>query len=255
MTDENKVPEGRVMKRGDSFVTINTVDVGVSLFTLGFPFYDPVNPYLQQSIGGERSVRFLFEKKSKFEVGKISHILNAWSEAHNYNPPMEAISVCKRTIWERRNTLSESRDVAFNGLQGSPKEDEVIVDDLRLAAVCYALGFRKPKHYLVPNDKGCSYIVGTRVPNWLTEACPQCVTFDDIKIINQEGLDYVSKEGNEIDPIAIAIASFINIAAWVKHLSSTKPYNKFVFPNGQKLLVKEDSPRWHELTSQGYAPE
>lgn len=244
----------RLPKQGDSFVTVGIVDLAVSLFTLGFPFYDPANPYLQQRIKGERSVRFLFERKSNIEgAPTIKSAIQEWNEAEQYAPlGLSHISICKRAMWARRTLLRDAKNVAFGDLQGIANDGFTVVDNLRLAAVAYALGFEQPEKYLVDKNGSASFIVGTEVPEWLKHCCP---TWDALVEMNEQEIGFISAEGNELHPVAVALAAFINIAAWVKHLSSSKPYNRFYFGNNQTLLVQEDSPRWHELIKQGYSPE
>ena len=253
MENEQTESEGRIPKNGDAFVAVSQVDCGVSLFTLGFPFYDPKHPYLQQVIKGDRSVRFLFEKKSKIEgVLTLAKTLRGWNTAEEYTPPLTPLSVCKRTIWGRRNMLRDAKGAAYNNLQGLASAGEVVTDNLRLACVAYALGFHKPEKYLVATPAGASFIVGTKAPEWLE---PQVKDLAQLNEMDCAGMSFIAAEGNELHPAAVGFAAFINIAAWIKHLSSELPYHRFNFGNNKTLLVQEGSPKFKELIDSGYSPE
>ena len=95
-------------------------------------------------------------------------------------------------------------------------------------------------------------LVGTEVPEWLK---PLCSTFQDFEAILAEGLPYIEREGNEINPIAVAMATFMNIVAWLEHLRSDKPFMLFETPTGKSYWVKEGTDKWKELLELGYSPE
>jgi hypothetical protein len=253
MENEQQQPEVRIPQNGDSFVSVGIVDLAVSMFTLSVPFYDPAHPYLHQKVGDNRSVRFVFEKKSKLDgVPPVNKLVRQWGTAELYDTPLSPLSVCKRTIWNRRNMLRDAKEASFSGLQGLAKDGEVVVESLRLACIAYALGFGKPEKYLVPHQAGAAFIVNTTVPEWLK---PHCGSWDELVRMDAAEMTFISAEGNDLHPVAVAMAAFINVAAWIKHLSTQKPYRRFKAGANKVLLVQEGSSKWDELIANGHSPE
>lgn len=252
MSGQEDSNQSREIKRGDSFISIHIVDLAVALFTLSYPFYDPKRPYMQQVVNNDRSVRFLFLKDSKIEgLPSLGKLIRQWDTAEEYSKPLSPLSICKRTIWFRRTMLRQAASVSFE-VQGLAKENEVVVDSLKLACVAYALGFSQPENNLVHKGNGASFIVGTTVPEWLL---PYCSSWDELVDAEKNAVDFIARDTHELHPVAIALAAFINIAAWVKHLSSEKPYRRFAAGANKTLLVQEGSPKWVELLANGYVPE
>ena len=148
--------------------------------------------------------------------------------------------------------LRHAKESAFSDLQGIANSDEIVVNSLRLACVAYALGFSQPEKYLVPHKAGASFIVGTKVPEWLS---PYCESWSDLARMDAEDIAFISRDENELNPVAVAMAAFINVAAWIKHLSTQKPYRRFKAGANKVLLVQEGSSKWNELIENGHSPE
>jgi hypothetical protein len=242
----------REIKKGDSFLPVHSVDLAVSLWTMDIPFYDPDNPYSYRQVGANRSILFFFELKSPAGLSALEQV-KLWANADRASSLPEPISVCKRTIWERRWILKEIHKPQLCELKHDSNVEEV--SEVKLAAIAYALGFAKPNPAVVhsPGKNDVVLLVGREAPKWL-----QALGFsslDDIKKVLTDEISFVKAPGNDLHPVALAIATYINIVAFLDHFrNEAKPYMQFTLTNGRQLWVKEGSSRYNELLEAGYFP-
>lgn len=243
--------ESREMKKGDWFVMVRLVDLAVTLFTLGVKFYDPHRPYSYQMFAGKRHIRFMFLMESSIKgVEPTTSLMKAWPHAEDEVGPLSLVSICKRTIWERRWLLRSLNGHEFSSLQ-ELANGFAVVPSVKVAAIAYALGFEKPKQPIAVSQGNRVMVVGTEVPEWLKPSCP---SFDHLVTCVEQGLAYIEQDGNDIDPIAVAGAAFLNVISWLEHLRSDKPYLQFNTATGKSYWVKEGSDKWKELLELGYSP-
>jgi hypothetical protein len=95
-------------------------------------------------------------------------------------------------------------------------------------------------------------IVGTEAPDWLK---PQCENLSSLIAMISGGISYIDAPGNELDPIAVSMAAFMNIVAWLEHLKADKPHLLFNTASGKSYWVKEGGDKWKDLIELGYSPE
>lgn len=240
----------RNILKGDRFVAVGLVDLAVSLFTLGVPFFDAARPYLYQKLGNRRIIKFYFEEKSNAFAGDTVPLIKEWPSAEVYCEPLTYMSICKRVIWERRWLLTEIGKGHLANLQMFASGLQVI-ENVKEASVAYALGFRKPDQPIVNDNGKPVFLVGTNIPPWLK---PYCSCWNDIADMLEAGISFIEKPENEAHPVAIASAVFINITAWLDHLRTDKPYMQFTTATGKSYWVREGSDKWSELVGLGYSP-
>jgi hypothetical protein len=239
------------MKEGDRIISVNLVDLAITLFTLGVTFYDPDTPYIYQKFGERRVVKFHFDTESSIAgVGHTTDLMLGWRDAEFYCEPLGLVPICKRVIWERRTLLKEVNNPHLSVLHDLAKGCER-VDDLKLAAIAYALGYRKPEAHVIAAGDTKAFLVGSTSPPWLREITPD---LSGLATIIESGVEFIERPGNELHPIAVAHATFINAVAWLDHLKTDKPYLQFQTTSGKSYWVKEGSDRWRELLELGYAP-
>jgi len=244
------------LQKGDEFAVVRSVDLAVTLFTLGVPFYDPAVPYIYQVLGGKRQVRFVVEMRSSIAgVEPTGKLMAQWTNAEligDPSEPMSLVQVCKRVIWERRYCLSEVNHHEFKDLQ-TIANGCYLTTDIKHAIIAYALGYQRPKMWFGLNADGDrAYVVGPQ-PQWLyVDGLKR--GFTDLLAILGEDLAFVERKGNETNPIATALAIYINISAWLEHLRTDKPFLLFNTASGKSYWVKEGSSRWSELLQMGYSP-
>lgn len=224
------------------------------MFTLGFGFYDPKVPYIYQSINGKPSIRFLFNTRSGIAgMPTADEVLALWKTAEHLpapGQPMSVVGACKRTIWERRFALSHIASDQEK-LPAEFPDGYYLTDDLRVAILSYAFGYVRPRPWINWQGKGMPtiYAVGGLLTGWNSGKSPS-----DIERAWRRDCEYIEQEGNETDILAVSLAAYINIAAWLDHLRTARPYVQFLTPSGKSYWVREGTEKWRELVDAGYSP-
>lgn len=241
------------MKQGDTIVAVNLVDLAITLFTLGVTFYDPRHPYIYQSYSGKRSIKFHFNTSSAIHgVPETTDLMKSWRGAEDYPACLSPVSICKRVVWIRRNLLKDllHRDVSNCT---TVQTGCTVVTDMKLATIAYALGFEQPADNLILFGDGKTYFqVGSDTPQWLKDS--GVTSLSHLHDLIAQGIEYIEAPGNDLDPVALAHAMFLNSVAWLDHLKTDKPYLNFKTSSGKAYWVKEGSDKWQELLELGYSP-
>jgi hypothetical protein len=254
MNESPKLPKSRSLKQQDHIGTCQSVDLSITLYTLGVPFFDPANPYFYKIENGKPFINFGFEMRGTEPGLDFKPIVKEWRTVEAVGPELTPVSVSKRTIWERRHILRALNDRKHK-VGSSPLPSGVVaVGDVRLASIAHAIGWPHASPLITEQNGERQVCLVIQAPQHLHASGIK--TLDDLQeaLAKETKLLRETKRPNDLH--IVALATYINLTGWIKHFKEdAKPRRHFKLSTGHSLWVTEGSTRYKELIAEGVKPQ